>query len=277
MNENNTRNALIIAAALTLGYVAVKQTEETCPDCKPPSPVVPAPKTPPPKRPDDPKPKPKPWGTADESRSAFLVGKPVLGGQVGPNGQEVHVDLPLSQRIRNIGSHVDGAGMCVSTSMTHAARWHAMRDWYNWRDWCAKFPGGGYPSKMDKQIKQFSDEKKIPAPPYLQYEGKDPSILEEAFKAGLLPSVTYSGRDGVRYSGSIAHMVNLVYLDDKSAAIMDNNGKPEDLIWMSRDEFIDRWTNGRSGWAHFWLLPGPPPPPRNLSKDEVIAYYQNER
>lgn len=261
-----------LALASVFGWVAWNHYHQTCPDCEP-EPVLPTPAPSP--QPDPkptpiaPKPKPKPWGNCTETVVSYdsgRIGKPVLGGQVGPDGQEVHVDLPLSQRMRNIGSKVDGAGMCVSTSMTHSARWHNMRDWYTWRDWCAKYPGGGYPSKMDKQIKQYCSEKNLPVPPYLQYEGKDAGILDEAFRNGLLPSVTYAGRDGVRYSGTIAHMVNLVYLDAKSAAIMDNNGKPEDLIWMSRDEFVARWTNGGSGWAFFWLLPGPPPPPKNLAQ-----------
>lgn len=191
------------------------------------------------------------------------VGKITLGGDIGPGGEEVQVHLPLSQRMRNVGSSVDGAGMCVSTSITHAARWHNLRDWYSWRDWCAKEPGGSFPAKTDRQIKKFAQEKGIPAPLYLQYEGRDLNILRQMLGAGLLPSVTYSGRDGVRYRGTIAHMVNLVYLDDKTACIMDNNGPPAELIWMSAQEFAERWTNGRSGWAHVWIVPGPPPPPRN--------------
>lgn len=201
----------------------------------------------------------RPW----RPRAEQLVGRITLGGQIGPDGQEVDCDLPLEQRLRNIGSRVDGAGMCVSTSITMSARWHNLRDWTTWRDWCARFPGGGYPSKMDRQIKQYATERGITAPPYLQYEGRDLGVLRQALKAGLLPSVTYAGRDGVRYRGTIAHMVCLVYLSDSAAAIMDNNGPAAELIWMSAAEFAERWTGGRSGWAFIWLAPPPPPVPRN--------------
>lgn len=195
------------------------------------------------------------------------MGKISLGGQVGPDGKtEVVIDLPVDQRMRNIGSKRDGLGMCVSTSMTHAARWHNMREWLTFRDWCAEFPGGGYPSKMDKQVREFAKEKGIPCPMFLQYEGTDPTIIEEALAAGLCVSNTYCGRDGVRYSGHISHMVNTVYLSRKNnlAAIMDNNGKAEDLIWMSFDEYVERWTDGgRGGWVFLWLVAPPPPPPCN--------------
>lgn len=194
-------------------------------------------------------------------------GKISLGGQVGPDGKtEVAIDLPLDQRMRNIGSRVDGLGMCVSTSITHSARWHNLRDWREFRDWCAKYPGGSYPSKTDKQVKQYAQEKGITCPEFLQYEGNDPAIIVAALKAGLCPAITYDGRDGVRYQGHIEHMVNVVYLSRETnlAAIMDNNGKAEDLIWMSFDEFVERWTSkGRGGWVFLWLVPPPPPPPCN--------------
>jgi hypothetical protein len=195
------------------------------------------------------------------------AGKISLGGQVGPDGKsEVAIDLPVDVRIRNIGSHVDGLGMCVSTSMTHAARWHNLRAYWNFRDWCAKYPGGGYPGKMDKQVKQFAQDNHCECPAYVQYTGNDATIICQALQAGLCPSCTYDGRDGVRYSGHIDHMINVVYLDRGTnlAAVMDNNGKPEDLIWMSYDEFVERWTSkGRGGWCFLWLVPPPPPPPCN--------------
>lgn len=256
------RGLVLLVGACGLLLLAYDNHCKKCPAPSPkvdPTPKPPSPPPGPPPGPETPKPR-KPWGDEEGPvGSTGQFGKISLGGQTGPAGQEVQCDLPVGVRIRNIGSKVDGAGMCVSTSMTHAARWHNMREWYNWRDWCAKFRGGGYPSKMETQIKQFAAEMRVPVPPYLNYQGKDLAVVEEALKAGIMASVTYSGRDGVRYSGSIAHMVNLVYLDDKSAAVMDNNGKPEDLIWMSRDEFKARW----SGWAFFWLLPPPPPPPFN--------------
>jgi hypothetical protein len=193
------------------------------------------------------------------------VGKISLGGQVGPDGKtEVAIDLPVDVRIRNIGSKVGRHyGMCVTTSAVHGAKWHNMRDWYGFRDWAAQFEGGSDPQKMDQQIKQYAAEKHLEVPPYLQYEGNDPAVIVAALQAGLCPSNTYDGRDGVRYDRHIDHFVNCVYLDRATnlAAVMDNNGKPEDLIWMSYDEFVERWTSrGRGGWVFLWLVAPPPPP-----------------
>lgn len=251
----------LVGGALVL---AASPRPEPVPDTPPPpAPSVPAP-APPPAPPAKPRPAPRPWESGRAPVGGEGVGKISLGGGVSPDGKvEITTELPLDQRMRNIGSHVDGAGMCVSTSMTHQARWQNMREWVQFRDWCAKFPGGGYPSKMEKQVKQFSAEKGLSVPAYIQYEGTDTAILKLALATGRMPSVTYSGRDGVRYRGTIAHMVNLVHLDDQWAAIMDNNGKPEDLIWMSPEEFKDRWTSGGGGWAFIWLTTPPPPPPTN--------------
>jgi hypothetical protein len=197
------------------------------------------------------------------------LGKIVLGGPVAPDGKtEVQVDLPVEQRIKNKGGS-DGAGMCVMSSIEMAARWAAMEQLRGLRDWCAQFPGGGYPSKVDKQLKEFCQAKGLPLPDYIQYEGGDPAILELALKTGRLAAVTYSGRDGVRYKGPIAHMVCLSHFDGAFACVLDNNGNhpngvgENELLWMTPDEFISRWKSGGGGWAFVWLTPGPPPVPRN--------------
>lgn len=116
-----------------------------------------------------------------------------------------------------------------------------------------KEPGGGYPEKLDRMINKYAAGAQ-----YIQYEGRDPSVLDFALKTGRMPCVTYSGRDGVHYRGSIAHMVCLVHLDENSACILDNNYIGEnELLWMSRSEFLERW----SGWAVVLLNPAPPPCP----------------
>ena len=96
---------------------------------------------------------------------------------------------------------------------------------------------------------------------YVQHTGGDESFLELALKTGRMPGVTYAGRDN-RYSGPIAHMVNLVYLDADQAAILDNN-YPEKLLWMSRKEFLTRWRDQGGGWAVVLLTPPASPPPYN--------------
>lgn len=211
-----------------------------------------------------------PWRKDLDNEESLIEGfsKPSfeisLGGKIAPdNKTEVQIDFPLSEHITNIGSKVDGAGMCVMSSIEMAARWSNMEKLRGLRDWCAQEPGGGYPEKVDRQLDKYA--KKVlnsEKPDYIQYEGKDSQILRTALETGRFPAVTYSGRDRVRYSGSIAHMVCLAHLDDKWAAIWDNNGKPGELIWMTPQEFMTRWTDGSSGWAFIWISPPPPPLPR---------------
>jgi hypothetical protein len=184
------------------------------------------------------------------------VGKFVAGGSVGPDGQEVVTDLPQPLRMKNVGGR-DGAGLCVFTSISHSARWQAERRLWELQTDMRKEPGGGYPAKVDAMIARYGK-----GAPYIQYEGRDPAVLELALKTGRMPAVTYDGRDGVFYRSRIAHMVNLVYLDAHSAAILDNNN-PDKILWMSRQEFLDRWTGGRSGWCVVLLASRPPAAPHN--------------
>lgn len=205
-------------------------------------------------------PKPRrPWGTDLEGSVESIT----LGGPIAPDGSTpLQIDYPLTQHISNIGSHVDGAGMCVMSSIEMAARWQNLEILRGLRNWCANKPGGGYPSKVDKQLKEYSQAQSINTPEYVQYEGKELDLLRLALKTGRFPAVTYSGRDKVRYSSTIAHMVCLAHLDDKWAAIWDNNGTAGELIWMTPGEFKSRWTNDGNGWAFVWLAPPPPPVPR---------------
>jgi len=221
-----------------------------CPDGKCPLPS-PDPK---PDKPDKPK---RPWRDTQEGSVESIS----LGGKIAPdNKTEVQIDFPLVEHIENIGSHVDGAGMCVMSSIEMAARWQNLEQLRGLRDWCAKQPGGGYPSKVDKQLKEYFG-KIGTSKEYIQYEGSDLSILKLALSTGRFPAVTYGGRDKVRYSSTIAHMVALCHLDANWAGIWDNNGKPGEIIWMSPDEFKSRWLYEGSGWAFIWLAPPPPPVP----------------
>ncbi|MBV9124086.1 MAG: hypothetical protein JO112_12065 [Planctomycetes bacterium] len=201
----------------------------------------------------------------DRSPETPAVSKVTLGGPLSPDGQtEVACYLPVSERIQNIGSHADGAGMCVATSWEMSMRYQGLDPMRGFRDWCAKAPGGGYPAKLDQQIQQFCREKGIPVPDYVQYEGRDPAILKLALQTGRLASVTYSGQDGVRYRGPIAHMVCLAHFDDHWACVLDNNAIQEDgLLWMTPDDLVRRWTGRGGGWAVVFFAPPPPPAPTN--------------
>lgn len=180
-----------------------------------------------------------------------------LGGPTAPDGKtEVTCDLPVSERMRNTGGR-DGAGLCVFTSVQNAARYQNETRLVNFQQDMRKEPGGGYPAKVDAMIARYGK-----GTPYLQYEGKDPAVLRAALATGRMPSVTYNGHDP-HYRGSIAHMVNLVYLDDRWAVVLDNNFIGEnELVWLTPADFLQRWRGNGGGWTVVLLAPPPPPVPR---------------
>ncbi len=184
-----------------------------------------------------------------------------LGAEPAPDGTEPQIDFPDEQWMKNIGSRLDGAGMCVFTSFEHACRWAGLEEFRGFRDWCAQnYPGGGYPEKLDKLIDAFCKAKGVTRPLVIQYEGSSPEIIEAALQQGLLPCVTLyrSPRYG---RGTIYHMVNSAHLDSKLGATLDNNFKP--LEWAPREETIARYKMRGTLWCVAVVAPGPPPMPRN--------------
>jgi hypothetical protein len=193
---------------------------------------------------------------------------------VAPDGTRATIDLPASQHIKNVGGS-DGAGLCVFTSIQHAAYWQNVRTLDGFREWMRKRPGGGWPEKVDQTFAQFCREKGQSVPPYIQHTGGDPGFLELALQTDRCPCVTYSGlddfyRDRFGRPAVIAHMVNLAYLDGSRAAIIDNN-RPGVWVWMTRKEFLDRWLGNSGGWAVVLLAPPPPPHPEAVKAGPCIC------
>src|SRR5436305_12271836 len=125
-------------------------------------------------------------GLAGRSLSA-PAGAVRVGGPVAPDGKaEVTCDLPVDQRLKNIGSRVDRAGMCVASSWEMAMRYQGLEALRGFRDWCAGFPGGGYPATLDRQIRTFCEQQGLAVPEYFQYEGRDPSVLRDALRTGRM-------------------------------------------------------------------------------------------
>lgn len=185
--------------------------------------------------------------------------KPTSGPESPDGKARVAADLPQELRMHNTGGMGrggpgTGAGLCVFTSGEHAARLQNERLLNGLQKYMTTRPGGGYPQKVDAVFKAFA-----PGLNYVQHTGGDVTFLELALKTGRMPCVTYNGRDDF-YRGPIAHMVNLVYLDETRAAILDNN-REHFYVWMTRAEFLSRWKGG-SGWAYV-LLSDPPPPVLN--------------
>jgi hypothetical protein len=204
----------------------------------------------------------------------------VAGGAIAPDGRtEVVCDLPEVLRLKNTAGR-DGAGLCVPTSMEQAGRFQNVAALVGLQQWMTSQPGGADPAKVDQIMKQFA-----PQVDYLQHTDGDEKFLKAALATGRMVCVTYAGHCP-RYgtSATIAHMVNLVYLDDAQACILDNNF-PGQYLWMTAAEFIGRWKGlgpdgkpyyvhdrlGRpfpvgGGWAIVFTAPAPPPPPRIRSQ-----------
>src|SRR4051812_18534744 len=96
---------------------------------------------------------------------------------VTDKGVSITCDLPESQQMKNIGSRVDGAGMCVMSSIEMAARYQNLEELRGLRDWASQFRGGAYPQKVDQQLAQYFKLKNITPIPYMQYEGREPEAL----------------------------------------------------------------------------------------------------
>lgn len=184
-----------------------------------------------------------------------------VGGDVAPDGAPVQVDMPQDKRMHNTGGS-DGAGLCVFTSINHAAIWQGVDSLKDFQKWMKSKPGGGYPEKVDKMIAQKCGANK---PRYVQVEGASLDVIDLACKTGRMACVTYGFSPSGRYGGHrISHMVNCVHAINGYYAILDNN-YPEELEWDSKEEFT-RAYGSDGGWTFVLLDSGPPPPPTNLRK-----------
>jgi hypothetical protein len=194
---------------------------------------------------------------AQVGQSSFINGRE-------HDGETLTCDLPAGEHLANVGSRVDGRGMCVMSSIEMAARWQALESMRGLRDWCARQPGGAYPAKVDRQLRDFCTARGISVPSYLQYEGRNPGpILDLCEKTGRMACITYGASP--RYRGAIAHMVCCVKNGGRWAVVLDNNFPGDrSYEWMNRDELLRRisFPDGRA-WVFVWLAPPPPPVPRN--------------
>lgn len=187
-----------------------------------------------------------------------------VGGPTAPDGTELACDLPAELHQRNTGGS-DGAGLCVYASARHTGRWQNDPLFEAIFDWMKRHPGGSYPEKFDRTIRQCATELNLPVPEYIQVEGSDLEILKLACKTGRMPGVTYSFSPTGRYGGRrIAHMVSLVHADHKWFCVLDNNYPGANAYeWMTPEEFSRTYTGMGGGWSVLLLTGGPPPVPHN--------------
>ncbi len=188
-----------------------------------------------------------------------------VGGPIHPDGSEVQIDLPRERHQGNRAG-VDGAGLCVFTSIAMAADWAHELALVDFAEYMTRYPGGGYPQKVTECITRRCRELNQPEPPYLQIQGNDLELIALAVERGHMACVTYGLSPTGRYNGRrIAHMVNVVAAragPERHWAILDNNF-PGSIEWMSEAAFHQAYTALGEGWAVILLAPGPPPCPFN--------------
>lgn len=111
-------------------------------------------------------------------------------------------------------------------------------------------PGGGYPEKVDKLIRQYD-----PSAIYWNDSTGSEQIIAAALASKRMACVDYSGHDP-HYQGGIAHCVNVIAYDEASGwvAILDNNyPKLDQIVWMGTAQFRQRW----HGWCYGLLAETP--------------------
>lgn len=203
--------------------------------------------------------------------AAAAIGKASRGGTVSPDGaEEIACDLPKRFHLRNRGGS-DGYGLCVFASLQHASLWQHIWATTDIFPWMFTRPGGGYPEKVDRVIKQMCAEKQAPVPAYVQVQNRDLEILKLACRTGRMPSVTYNYSPTGNYGGQlIDHMVTLAHASDAWFGVLDNNF-PQVIEWMDPQTFLKVYTRHgrRNGWSVIFLDPGPPAPPRNASAPKM--------
>ena len=178
---------------------------------------------------------------------------PAMPRAVEQSTSEPALDLlamPAGSRRANIASQ--GLGCCTFRSAEWAAHWQNVPAIYGLPEWIKSkgIPGGGTPMKQAEMVRRIATERNLPVPQFAQYEGRDPAVIELALRTGRLPCITWGGN----------HMLVAVHLDTERAAILDNNA-PGHVQWMTRAQFVAKWTQGGGGWVFVLLAPPPPPPP----------------
>jgi inorganic pyrophosphatase len=183
-----------------------------------------------------------------------------VSGRTSPDGKPIQCDLPGSLHLHNCGGS-DGAGLCVPTSITHAARWQGIEVLQDFQNYMKQFPGGGWPDKVDRYIKKICTEKGVPVPSYVHVTEMDLDFVRRCTATSRFVCNTYCISPTGRYNGRpISHMVNTPHADDKWFAVLDNNYEGEDNYeWMSTEEYKRTVSCGGKPWFLVFLTHGPPP------------------
>lgn len=138
------------------------------------------------------------------------------------------VNLPLSMRQTNWRGR-KGEGSCTWATMTSLLRWQGR---YRTADWVRKnCSDGEWPEDMAKKLDRANIR-------YGYVTNGDVKFLEWACRTRRGAGITVMGG---------AHMVALVHLDAKWAALLDNNAVGK-YIWVPRERLLAEW-RASYGWA----------------------------
>lgn len=148
------------------------------------------------------------------------------------------VNLPLSMRQKNwLGDR--GEGSCVWASTISLLRWQGR---YRTADWVRSNCGGGeWPDDHAGKLDRAGIR-------YAYVTNGDVRFLEWCCRTRRGAGVTVMGG---------AHCVNLVYLDDRWACLLDNNDV-QHYRWVPRETFLAEW-QASYGWG-FTVVYSPTPP-----------------
>ncbi len=160
---------------------------------------------------------------------AIVAGCEWPGGFAPPvSSERPTVNVPLAMRQSNWRGP-QGQGSCTWATMVSLLRWQGR---YHTADWIRQNWGDGeWPDDMAQRL----DEAAVR---YAYVTNGDVRFLEWACRTRRGAGITVMGG---------AHMVALVHLDAKWAAILDNNNV-EKFIWVPRETLIAEW-KASYGWA----------------------------
>jgi len=145
-----------------------------------------------------------------------------------PKKERPVVNVPLALRQSNWRGF-QGQGSCVHATMISLFRWQYRLKTADY--WRRAYGDGEYPEDLAAKFNKEGIR-------YAYVTNGDVRFLEWACRTRRGCGITVMGG---------AHMVALVHLDDKWAAILDNNNV-ERFIWVPRETLIAEW-KASYGWA----------------------------
>lgn len=181
--------------------------------------------------------------------------KPVVGGLTSPDGKTT-INIPIGELTlkKNISS--GGLGCCGSRSLEYSARNVGVTALYDLPEKMRKtgISGGDNMETIARKMRKFA-----PEIGYIQDVHSTLSVLSAIVATQRIACVGYDGHDP-HYSGHIMHCVCVVAADLENdwIAVLDNNFPSTDqIVWMGKREFRDRWKGCLDCWLYTLLAVRP--------------------